>query len=134
MAIFKNIRKQLTQTKIRHRANIPPSSSEIAAVSCVISLVIPVMIRRMGFFRNLTWIYAAIGIVGLGIVCIAGSTSYGAKISFTIAGITVQPSEFIKILFVFFVAAMYHKSTEFRQAVITTLIAALHVLILVLSR
>lgn len=84
----------------------------IAAVSCVISLVIPVMIRRMGFFRNLTWIYAAIGIVGLGIVCIAGSTSYGAKISFTIAGITVQPSEFIKILFVFFVAAMYHKSTE----------------------
>ena len=106
----------------------------IAAVSCVISLVIPVMIRRMGFFRNLTWIYAAIGIVGLGIVCIAGSTSYGAKISFTIAGITVQPSEFIKILFVFFVAAMYHKSTEFRQVVITTLIAALHVLILVLSR
>lgn len=106
----------------------------IAAVSCVISLVIPVMIRRMGFFRNLTWIYAAIGIVGLGIVCIAGSTSYGAKISFTIAGITVQPSEFIKILFVFFVAAMYHKSTEFRQVIITTLIAALHVLILVLSR
>ena len=106
----------------------------IAAVSCVISLVIPVMIRRMGFFRNLTWIYAAIGIVELGIVCIAGSTSYGAKISFTIAGITVQPSEFIKILFVFFVAAMYHKSTEFRQVIITTLIAALHVLILVLSR
>ncbi len=65
---------------------------------------------------------------------IAGSTSYGAKISFTIAGITVQPSEFIKILFVFFVAAMYHQSTEFRQVVITTLIAALHVLILVLSR
>ena len=81
----------------------------IAAVSCVISLVIPVMIRRMGFFRNLTWIYAAIGIVGLGIVCIAGSTSYGAKISFTIAGITVQPSEFIKILFVFFVILRFFK-------------------------
>lgn len=106
----------------------------IAAASSVLCLVIPVMIRRMGFFRQLTWLYAAVGILMLGIVCVAGATSYGAKISFSIAGVTVQPSEFIKILFVFFVASMYHRSKEFKQVLITTTVAALHVLILVLSK
>ncbi|MGN0341989.1 MAG: FtsW/RodA/SpoVE family cell cycle protein [Roseburia sp.] len=106
----------------------------IAAVSGVICLVIPVMIRKMRFFRKLTWLYGVIGILVLAVVWIAGSTSYGAKISFTIAGITIQPSEFIKILFVFYVAAMFYHSTEFPQVVLTTVMAAAHVLILVLSK
>lgn len=106
----------------------------IAAVSSLLVLVIPVMIRRMGFFRNLTWAYAVAGIFALALVCVAGAVSYGAKISFSIAGITVQPSEFVKIIFVFFVAAMYYRSTAFKQVVITTAIAALHVLILVASK
>ncbi len=46
----------------------------------------------------------------------------------------IQPSEFIKILFVFFVASMFYESTEFAQVVKTTIVAALHVVILVLSK
>ena len=46
---------------------------------------------------------------------------------------SLQPSEFVKILFVFFVAASLNKSTEFKNVVVTTAIAAAHVLILVLS-
>lgn len=106
----------------------------IAAASSIICLIIPVMIRKMRFFRNLSWLYGVIGVLSLAVVWIAGATSYGAKISFTIAGITIQPSEFIKILFVFYVAAMFYRSTEFRQLVITTVMAAAHVLILVLSK
>lgn len=106
----------------------------IAAGSSVVCLIIPVMIRKMKFFRKLTWLYGVAGVLALALVWIAGATSYGAKISFTIAGITIQPSEFIKILFVFYVAAMFYQATDFRQVVITTCMAAAHVLILVLSR
>src|SRR5699024_11506605 len=45
----------------------------------------------------------------------------------------IQPSEFVKILFVFYVAASLNKSREFKNVVVTTAVAAAHVLILVLS-
>ena len=70
----------------------------------------------------------------LGMVAILGKTSYGAKISFTIAGITIQPSEFIKILFVFFAASRLSESTALPNVAVTSAVAALHVLILVLSK
>jgi len=42
-----------------------------------------------------------------------GQTTYGSKISYSIAGITFQPSEFVKILFVFFVAGALYQSAGF---------------------
>lgn len=53
---------------------------------------------------------------------------------FTIGGISIQPSELVKIIFVFFVAASFKRSMEFKEIVITTAIAAFHVLILVVSK
>lgn len=106
----------------------------IAVAASIITIVIPVLVRKVRFLRKLTWLYAAVGIIGLAIVTILGSTSYGAKISISVAGISVQPSEFIKLIFVFFVACMLHHNTEFKQVCITTAVAAVHVLILVASR
>lgn len=106
----------------------------IAAASMVLNLIIPLLIRKIRFFHKLTWLYAAVGVVLLALVAVAGSTSYGAKLSFTVAGITIQPSEFIKIVFVFFVAARLSVSTSFKDVAVTSLVAALHVLILVVSR
>lgn len=106
----------------------------IAAAAMAITLIIPFLIRRVRFVRRLTWLYAAIGICALAVVAVLGATSYGAKLSITIAGISIQPSEFIKILFVFFVAGMLHERTDFKQVCITTVVAAVHVLILVISK
>ena len=106
----------------------------IAAISMVFSLIVPLLIKNVGFVRKLYWLFAGSGLAALLFVAIAGSTSYGAKISLSIAGISVQPSEFVKILFVFFVAGMLYQMTDFRQVCITTAIAAAHVLILVFSR
>ncbi len=106
----------------------------IVAVSSVITLLIPVLIRRIRYLRRLTWLYACVGIVMLGIVAVLGATSYGAKLSITIAGVTIQPSEFIKILFVFFTAARLNESTAWKDILVTGAVAAVHVLILVLSR
>ena len=46
----------------------------------------------------------------------------------------IQPSEFVKISFVFFVAAMFYQSTDRETIIKTTVVAALHVLVLVLSK
>lgn len=106
----------------------------IAAGAMVLTLMIPVLIRKVKFLRQLTWLYGVVGMLGLLAVTIFGNTSYGAKISITIAGITIQPSEFIKIIFVFFIACMLYENTDFKQVCIATVFAAAHVLILVLSR
>ena len=74
------------------------------------------------------------GLLSLAIVVVIGQVSYGAMLGFTIGGISVQPSEVVKIIFVFFVASSFKKSLEFRNIVITTAVAAFHVLILVISR
>ena len=43
----------------------------------------------------------------LALVVVIGSVSYGAKLGFQVAGINVQPSELVKIVFVFFVASSF---------------------------
>lgn len=107
---------------------------EIAVAAVVITLIVPFFIHKLHFLDRLTWLYAAAGIALLGAVAVLGSVSYGAKLSFQVAGIAIQPSEFVKILFVFFTASMLAKSTEFVQVVTATAVAAVHVLILVVSK
>lgn len=75
---------------------------QIAVISIVVTFLIPFFISRWKFFRSLTWLYALAGVTMLGVVAVLGAVSHGAKLSFSVAGITVQPSEFIKIIFVFF--------------------------------
>lgn len=100
----------------------------------VLALIIPAVLRGGSLFRKLTWAYAAAGILALGIVAAAGTTSYGAKLSISIGGISVQPSEFVKILFVFFIASMLYEKTDIRQVLITSAFSAAFVLMLVASK
>jgi cell division protein FtsW (lipid II flippase) len=97
-------------------------------------LIIPYILKKISMFRRLTWVYAAVGILSLAIVAVAGSTSYGAKLSISIAGISVQPSEFVKILFVFFIASMLYEKNDIRQVAITSVFSAAFVLMLVASK
>ncbi|MCD8108954.1 MAG: FtsW/RodA/SpoVE family cell cycle protein [Clostridiales bacterium] len=106
---------------------------EIAVIASVVTIFIPQLVRKLKVLRKFTWVYCAVGILALGVVLVLGQMSGGAYLSFTIAGITFQPSEFVKIIFVFYVACMLYQSTDFRQICITTVAAAVHVLILVVS-
>lgn len=107
---------------------------EVAVLAAGITFLIPWIIRKAGKLRNLYWIYGAAGFGLLTAVLIAGKLSFGAKLAITVHGITFQPSEFVKILFVFFVAGMLHEAQDFRRVVITSSAAAAHVLVLVLSK
>ena len=106
----------------------------IVVASAAVTWLIPCVMERFWQLYRLQWVYAGAGIVLLLIVCAAGNTSYGAQLSITIGGISIQPSEFVKITFVFFVAAMFYQSLEFKTIVVTTAVAAAHVAVLALSR
>lgn len=104
-----------------------------ASAGMILSLILPIVIRKLKMLSKWRVFYGGLGIVSLGAVVILGRVSYGAKLGFSIAGINIQPSELVKIVFVFFVAASFHASISFRNILLTTGVAALHVLILVAS-
>lgn len=106
---------------------------KIIIVAMILSMIVPVIIRKWKNCCNYDKLYGILGILMLGAVLVLSATTYGANISFTIGGITLQPSEFVKILFVFYVAGRFARSTEFRDVAVTTIFAAVHVLILVAS-
>lgn len=106
----------------------------IAAGAIGLSLVIPVIIRKFSLLSEWRLFYGIAGIVMLAVVVVIGRVSYGAMLGFTIAGINIQPSELVKIIFVFFVASSFKYSLEFKNIVLTTALAAFHVLILVVSK
>lgn len=108
--------------------------SIIVAGAVLVSLLVPVVIRKVKELSSLRVLYAMIGIVALAAVVVVGQVSGGAKLGFTIAGFGIQPSEFVKIIFVFFVAASFYRSASFKNVVSTTIVAAFHVLILVISK
>lgn len=106
----------------------------IVAGSLVVALIIPYLIHEFKFLKDFKWIYAGVGIAALSIVLILGQTTYGSKLSYSIAGITFQPSEFVKILFVFYIASALYKASGFFEVFTTAVIAAAHVIVLVCSR
>lgn len=106
---------------------------QICVIGTVIALIVPWLISKLKFITKFAVVYAILGIGLLVAVAVMATVTNGAKLSLTIAGITLQPSEFVKIIYVFCIAGMLSKSTEFSQIVKTTILAAVHVLILVIS-
>lgn len=105
-----------------------------SSAAVVITCFIPLLVAKLKVWNRLRFLYGVVGIAGLSFVLVAASTTYGAKLSISIGPVVLQPSEFIKIIFIFFSACMLQETTEFSHVVKTTVIAALHVLILVASR
>ena len=106
----------------------------IVVVALVAALIIPFFVHKLRFIKHLKWLYGIVGISALGIVLILGQVTHGSKISYTIAGITLQPSEFVKIIFVFFIASLLYKAATLKEVIVSAVLAAVHVLILVASK
>ena len=106
----------------------------IVTASFLIGFFIPEIIFRFDFIKKFTWVYAAAGAAAIGAVLLHGAVTNGSKITYTIAGITFQPSEAVKVLFLFFMAGALCEAKDIRQLFIVSVVAAIHVIILVLSR
>lgn len=106
----------------------------IVIIACALAILVPYIIRRMGLDHTFCYVFAAVGILALGAVLLYGAVSHGSKLSFTILGVSFQPSEFVKIIYVLSISGILAKSESFFHILISGIVAAIHVILLVLSR
>lgn len=106
----------------------------IAVVAMIIAWIVPAFMKHVKLLLKMRWVFAIIGIGSLLIVLITGGITNGSKLFFDIAGISFQPSEFVKIIYVLFLAALLDKATRVWHVLLTAILAGTHVLILVASR
>lgn len=106
----------------------------IVACSFLAGLFIPKIIKSVHFLKRFGWIYGGIGLFLLLVVLIIGTTSRGATNWLDIAGYSVQPSEFVKLLFVLSIAALFQEKTNFKWVCVVSALAGANVIILVLQK
>ncbi|MGN0479985.1 MAG: FtsW/RodA/SpoVE family cell cycle protein [Lachnospiraceae bacterium] len=103
-----------------------------ATVGCIITFIVPVILKKMKSVRNYAILY---GFAGLALLTalLFGNKVFGANLVLEIGDFSLQPTEFVKLLYVLFVAAMYNKSTSLKQIFVTSIVAAMHVIVLIIS-
>lgn len=102
-------------------------------IGTVFLFLIPVIVKKIKFLKSLGIVYAITGIGLLLVVFILGKTVYGANLSINIFGISMQPSEIVKLTFVMFTGSMFYKGITKRKVIVATFVALIHIGILVLS-
>ena len=105
----------------------------IVIAGSVVFFLIPPIVKKKKLLKKTGFVMAIAGIILLLITLVLGKTSFGANISFTIAGFTFQPSEFVKILFVLFVASLISGGKDLKTIVVASIVAGIHIIILVAS-
>ena len=106
----------------------------IVAVSAVVAMIVPWVVSKLRLLRDIKWLYAILGIGMLSVVLIMGAVTNGSKLSYSIGGITFQPSEVVKVIFVFYLAAVLWKKHDLAAICLSAIFAGIHVMILVLSK
>lgn len=107
----------------------------ITAVALGIGLAVPAFIYRFKWIRNYGWIYGIAGIALLVLVLLVGTERYGATSWLTVFKLfTIQPTEFVKLLFVFCIAALFDEGTDFKRVCAVTVMAGATVLTLVFQK
>lgn len=104
------------------------------AIGSAVMLIIPLFLQKGSLFRKFSALYFVVGVALLAVVVAIGATSYGAKLTISIGSFSFQPSEFVKIIFVFFIASMLYKEANLKRVFITSCMSAVYVLLLVASK
>lgn len=106
----------------------------MAAIAMGACLLVPLFIERFTIWERIGWQYALAGILFLLLVFVIGVEKYGAKNWIAVGSIAIQPSEFVKIIYVFFIASLLSKTTGFKNVVAISAVAGVHIVILVLEK
>lgn len=106
----------------------------IVAAGTLAAAVIPLIMKKCKLLRKMAWVYGGVGVLLLLIVALTAKTTNGAKLFLFIGPFSFQPSEFVKIIYVFFLSAMLEHKSDFKQVVKAGIMAAAHILILVFSK
>lgn len=106
----------------------------IVGAAFLLCLIVPIVFKSFIWLKKFGWVYSLLGILLLIIVLVAGSTQYGATNWLKIFGFSIQPSEFVKLLFVLSIAALFEVHRDFKRICIVSAMAGIHVIILVLQK
>ena len=106
----------------------------ICSAALLFCLVIPHVMKHVPKLTTFNMWYGSIGVLVLLAVYIMGSVTNGAKLSYTILGISFQPSEVVKVLFLLFLASVFSIRKDMKALLYTGIVAAAHVFILFLSK
>lgn len=104
-----------------------------ATIMLVVTAFLPLFIMKFPQVRNWNVFYAIFGIGFLATVFIphVGVDKYGSNNWISIAGISMQPMEIVKIVFVFFLASSFLKAKNLKDMTKTICVAGLFMLVLV---
>lgn len=102
-------------------------------IALLLFLIVPLLVEKLYFIKNMGIIFGILGILLLLSVFVLGVEKYGATNWIDLGFVQLQPSEFVKILFVMSSASLLSKRQDFKYVVGVTALAVLHVLILVLE-
>ena len=103
-------------------------------ITLVISLFVIMGLKYVDRIERFMYIFAIVGIILLLIVAFFGQVENGAKLSFAAGPIRLQPSEFIKLSFLFFISGCIVTFKDMRGFLIASVGSAVHVVALVLAR
>lgn len=106
----------------------------IAAAALLVCLIVPFVIERFTMLEKLGWLYGIFGIFLLGSVFLIGIKKHGAVNWIELFGVHIQPSEFVKISFVFFLAALLAQKKDIITVLKVSILSGIHVLILVIEK
>ncbi|MBR5047441.1 MAG: FtsW/RodA/SpoVE family cell cycle protein, partial [Eubacterium sp.] len=106
----------------------------IVVVTDIVCLVVPFIVRKAFWLNKLKWFYGILGLLFLCSVFVIGSSHNGSTNWITLGPVSLQPSEFVKITFIFFIAATLSKPPGKRVMGVTIFFAAAHVAVLVLEK
>lgn len=118
------------------RLSLPKAIKQfgVVLVSFIMGLIILMLLAKLKFWHKLHYLYAIAGIGILSMVLLVGNLTRGSKLSISLANFTFQPSEVVKLLFIFFLAAALYEDVSFKRIAVTAVLAALHVAVLAASR
>ena len=106
-----------------------------ATVALVITAFIPLIITKCKSIKNWDIFYAISGIAFLCLVFTPlGVSKNGSANWIMIGSFSLQPMEFVKIIFVFFLASAFEKAKGFKDLVKITVVSGIFMIILVLEK
>lgn len=106
----------------------------IVTIALIVTGFFPYIIKRYTFFNKLEVIFVCVGIAALVFVLVFSKTMNGSKLNITVGNLSFQPSEYVKIIFVFAIACILRNKPDLRRIIFSAVIAAIHVLLLVASK
>lgn len=116
-----------------HRLNpeLAIKHNMVAIVGFVLMIIVGYIVTQIRFFDKISIVYIIVAIIMLLMV---NSTTNGATNWFAYKGFSFQPSEFVKIIFAFYLASAFRSKYQFSQLVIGSGVSAVLVIILVYQR